>query len=365
MYLCRVEAQRQRENESYYQLFKNFLGIMTEEKFISFGSDGGSGFGGRGNGWSPADFAAVMGNNNRGGLFGGQGMWDGVLGLFGLGIVSSMFGWNGNQNNNRGNNGNCNEEAVSAAIANVMANSNGQQLLMQQITGVGNRVTELAAAYGVSADAIQAGLNNVSLAMANFAAQNNMSVAQLQMQLQRGQSDIALQFCNCCKDQALAMCQQTNTLVTEGNRNTQRIVDSQNEGFRSILQQMYNDKLEAKNEKIAELTALALAKDGEISQMKQNQYFAGLVGQAVAPLQAQQNAILSEVEAIKRCQTPVLTVPDNRYQAVPTGIANIGSDFIGTLLVARLFGLITGTGTGTGTDTGGGTAPAASRAAAQ
>ena len=319
------------------------------------GSDG-NGFGGRGN-WSPADFAAVMGNNNRGGIFGGNGMWDGVLGLFGLGIVSSMFGWNGNQNNNRGCNGNCNDEAISAALANVVANSNGQQLLMQQITGVGNRVAELATAYGVSTDAVQAGLNNVSLAMANFAAQNNMSVAQLQMSLQKGQSDIALQFCNCCKDQALAMCQQTNTLVTEGNRNTQRIVDSQNEGFRSILQQMYNDKLEAKNEKIAELTALALAKDGKISQIEQNQLLMGGMAQMQAALQAQIGGVKSEVDAIKRCQTPVLTVPDNRYQAVPTGIANIGNDFIGTLLVARLFGLIPGTGTGTGTDTGGGTTP--------
>ena len=326
---------------------------MTEEKFINLGSDG-NGFGGRGN-WSPADFAAVMGNNNRGGLFGGNGMWDGVLGLFGLGIVSSMFGWNGNQNNNRGCNGNCNDEAISAALANVVANSNGQQLLMQQITGVGNRVAELATAYGVSTDAVQAGLNNVSLAMANFAAQNNMSVAQLQMSLQKGQSDIALQFCNCCKDQALAMCQQTNTLVTEGNRNTQRIVDSQNEGFRSILQQMYNDKLEAKNEKIAELTALALAKDGKISQIEQNQLLMGGMAQMQAALQAQIGGVKSEVDAIKRCQTPVLTVPDNRYQAVPTGIANIGNDFIGTLLVARLFGLIPGTGTGT--DTGGGTTP--------
>ena len=328
---------------------------MTEEKFINLGSDG-IGFGGRGN-WSPADFAAVMGNNNRGGIFGGNGMWDGVLGLFGLGIVSSMFGWNGNQNNNRGCNGNCNDEAISAALANVVANSNGQQLLMQQITGVGNRVAELATAYGVSTDAVQAGLNNVSLAMANFAAQNNMSVAQLQMSLQKGQSDIALQFCNCCKDQALAMCQQTNTLVTEGNRNTQRIVDSQNEGFRSILQQMYNDKLEAKNEKIAELTALALAKDGKISQIEQNQLLMGGMAQMQAALQAQIGGVKSEVDAIKRCQTPVLTVPDNRYQAVPTGIANIGNDFIGTLLVARLFGLIPGTGTGTGTDTGGGTTP--------
>ncbi|UKK52145.1 hypothetical protein L6472_06075 [Prevotella sp. E13-17] len=326
---------------------------MTEEKFISLGSDA-NGFGGRSNGWSPADFAAVMGNNRNGGIFGSNGMWDGVLGLFGLGIVSSMFGWNGNQNNNRGN-CNCNDEAISAALANVVANSNGQQLLMQQITGVGNRVAELATAYGVSTDAVQAGLNNVSLAMANFAAQSNMSVAQLQMALQKGQSDIALQFCSCCKDQALAMCQQTNTLVTEGNRNTQRIVDSQNEGFRSILQQMYNDKLEAKNEKIAELTALALAKDGKISQIEQNQLLMGGMAQMQSALQSQIGGVKTEVDAIKRCQTPVLTVPDNRYQAVPTGIANIGSDFIGTLLVARLFGLIPGTGTGT--DTGGGTTP--------
>ena len=330
---------------------------MTEEKFISFGS-GGNGFGGRGNGWSPADFAAVMGNNNRGGLFGGQGMWDGVLGLFGLGIVSNMFGWNGNMNGNRGCNGNCgNDEAVSAALANVVANSNGQQLLMQQITGVGNRVAELATAYGVSTDAIQAGLNNVSLAMANFAAQNNMSVAQLQMQLQRGQSDIALQFCNCCKDQALAMCQQTNTLVTEGNRNTQRIVDSQNDGFRSILQQMYNDKLEAKNEKIDELRALALAKDGELSQLKQNQYFAGIVGQAVAPLQAQQAAILAEVEAIKRCQPPTITLPNNQYSVVPTLVATAAADFVSSYWANRLTAATTPA-------TGGGTTPAASRAAA-
>lgn len=330
---------------------------MTEEKFINLGSDG-SGFGGRGNGWSPADFAAVMGNNrNSGGIFGGNGMWDGVLGLFGLGIVSSMFGWNGNQPGNRGN---CNDEQVSAYMANLMSNTTGRELLAQQITGVGDRVADLAAAYGTTTAAIQAGLNNISLAMANFAANSNMNVAQLQMALQKGQSDIALQFCNCCKDQALAMCQQTNTLVNAGNENTQRIVDSHNEGIRSILQQMYNDKLEAKNEKIDELRALALAKDGEISQMKQNQYFAGIVGQSQAQTDAKLAAIMSEVEAIKRCQPPTITLPNNQYTAVPTFGANVASDFIGTLAVARLIGLL-GSGTGTGTDTGGGTTPAASK----
>ncbi len=323
---------------------------MTEEKFINLGSSDGNGFG-RGNGWSPADFAAVMGNNrNNGGIFGSNGMWDGVLGLFGLGIVSSMFGWNGNQPGNRSN-GNCSEEAISAALANVMANSNGQQLLMQQITGVGNRVAELAQTYGVSTDAIQAGLSNISLAMANYAAQNNMSTAQLQMQLQRGQSDIALQFCNCCKDQALAMCQQTNTLVNAGNANTQRIVDTQNDGFRSILQQMYNDKLESKNEKIAELTALALAKDGEISQIKQNQLLTGAMAQMQSQTDARLNAILSEVEAIKRCQPPTITLPNNQYAVVPNLIATAAADFVSSYWANRLTAATT-PATGTTTPAG-------------
>lgn len=306
---------------------------MTEEKFINLGSDG-NGFGGRGNGWSPADFAAVMGNNrNNGGIFGGNGMWDGVLGLFGLGIVSSMFGWNGNQPGNRNN---CNDDQVSAYLANMMSNTTGRELLAQQITGVGDRVADLAAAYGTTTSAIQAGLNNISLAMVQLSAQNNMSVAQLQLALQSGQSDIALQFCNCCKDQALAMCQQTNTLVNAGNANTQRIVDSQNEGIRSILQQMYNDKLESKNEKIDELRALALAKDGEISQMKQNQYFTGIIGQSQAQTDAKLAAIMSEVEAIKRCQPPTITLPNNQYSVVPTLVATAAADFVSSYWANRL-----------------------------
>lgn len=327
---------------------------MTEEKFINLGSEG-NGFG-RGNGWSPADFAAVMGNNrNNGGIFGGNGMWDGVLGLFGLGIVANMFGYGNRGGGIFGSNGGGNDAAATAYLANMANNNHGNDLLMEHVTGVGNRVVELAQAFNTSTAAVQQGLNNVMLAMSQLAAQNNMSVAQLQLQLQQGQSDIALQFCNCCKDQALAMCQQTNTLVAEGNQNTQRIVDSQNEGFRSILQQMYNDKLEAKNEKIAELTALALSKDGEISQMKQNQYFAGIVGQSQAQTDARLNAILAEVEAIKRCQPPTITLPNNQYTAVPTFGANVASDFLGTLAVARLLNLAGGTGTGTGTGTGGGT----------
>ena len=253
--------------------------------------------------------------------------------------------------NQPGNRNNCNDDQVSAYLANMMSNTTGRELLAQQITGVGDRVADLAAAYGTTTSAIQAGLNNISLAMVQLSAQNNMSVAQLQLALQSGQSDIALQFCNCCKDQALAMCQQTNTLVNAGNANTQRIVDSQNEGIRSILQQMYNDKLEAKNEKIDELRALALAKDGEISQMKQNQYFAGIIGQSQAQTDAKLAAIMSEVEAIKRCQPPTITLPNNQYSVVPTLVATAAADFVSSYWANRLTAATT-PATGTTTPAG-------------
>jgi len=305
---------------------------MTEDKIINLGTPDGA----RSNGWSPADFAAVMGNNrnnNGGGIFGGNGMWDGVLGLFGLGIVANMFGYG---NGFGGFGGGGNDAAATAYLANMANNNHGNDLLMEHITGVGNRVVELAQAFNTSTDAIQAGLANINLAMVQLASQNNMSVMQLQMALQKGQSDIALQFCSCCKDQALALCQQTNALLNAGSENTQRIVDSQNDGFRSILQQMYNDKLEAKNEKIQELTALALAKDGELSQLRQNQYLASLVGQSQAQTDAKLSAIYSEVEAIKRCQPPTITLPNNQYSVVPTLVATAAADFVSSYWANRL-----------------------------
>lgn len=90
-------ASERKDDKQSYNLFKR--NNMTEEKFISVDSGGN-----RNGGWNPADFAALMGNN-RSGLFGGNGIWDGVLGLFGLGLVANMFpGFiGGNRGGNSGN----------------------------------------------------------------------------------------------------------------------------------------------------------------------------------------------------------------------------------------------------------------------
>jgi hypothetical protein len=70
--------------------------------------------------------------------------------------------------------------------------------------------------------------------------------------------------------------------------------------------------------------------------MKQNQYIAGLVGQSQAQTQAQLGAIMSEVEAIKRCQPPTITLPNNQYAVVPTLVANAAADFVSSYWANRL-----------------------------
>ena len=96
---------------------------------------------------------------------------------------------------------------------------------------------------------------------------------------------------NAGKDE-LATCQQTYTLTDGANRNTQAILSKLAEMQTQTLQ----DKLEAERDKN---TALK----GEISQLNQNQYIAGVVGQSLAPVNGALAALNKEVDDIK-CKLP-------------------------------------------------------------
>jgi hypothetical protein len=51
--------------------------------------------------------------------------------------------------------------------------------------------------------------------------------------------------------------------------------------------------------------------------------------------------LTNEVESIKRCQPPTITLPNNQFTAVPTLIANAGADFIASYWANRLSGATT------------------------
>jgi seryl-tRNA synthetase len=81
-------------------------------------------------------------------------------------------------------------------------------------------------------------------------------------------------------------------LTENANRNNQAILDK----LASMETRALQDKLDAVREKNSQLS-------GEISQLNQNQYIAGVVGQSMAPLNAQLAALNKEVDDIK-CKLP-------------------------------------------------------------
>lgn len=257
-------------------------------------------------------FSIPIGNN--GGLFGNGN--NSLADLFGFAIIASMFGWNGGWGNGGfgGNNG-------AGFLANQLNNDSGRELIMNAVTSQGeaNRsaIQNLATMLGQDYASVSAAVANVQNSLAQVAAQQGMSTLQVQNAIQAGNYQLAQQFSQCCCENklaianqtnqlqqgingvgqqiaafnaadTLAICQQTNTLQNSGNANTQAILNKLSEMQTQALQ----DKLDAARAENSNLK-------GEISQQQQNNYFAGVVAQALAPVNAQLNALGGKVEAIE------------------------------------------------------------------
>jgi hypothetical protein len=256
-------------------------------------------------------FSIPIGNN--GGLLGNGN--NSLADLFGFAIIASMFGWNGGWGNGfGGNNG-------AGFLANQLNNDSGRELIMNAVNSNGeasrSAIQNLATMLGQDYASVSAAVANVQNSLATLAAQQGMSTLQVQNAIQAGNYQLAQQFSNCCcenklaiADQTntlqqgingvgqqiaafnaadtLAICQQTNTLQNSGNANTQAILAKLGEMQTQALQ----DKLDAARAENSNLK-------GEISQQQQNNYFAGVVAQALAPVNAQLNALGGKVEAIE------------------------------------------------------------------
>lgn len=259
-------------------------------------------------------FSIPLGGNGSG-LFGNGN--NSLADLFGFAIIASMFGWNGGWGNGFGGGMN----GQGAFLSNQLNNDSGRELIMNAINSNGEAsraaIQNLATMLGQDFNTVNSAVQNVQNSLATLAAQQGMSTLQVQNAIQAGNAALASQFANCCYENklaicnqtntlqnaingvgqqvaafgaadTLAICQQTNTLQNSGNANTQVILNKLSEMQTQNLQ----DKLDAAR---AENTKLS----GEISQANQNNYFAGVVGQALAPVNAQLIALGKEVETLK------------------------------------------------------------------
>ncbi len=257
--------------------------------------------------------------NNGNGLFGNGGNTIGEL--IGLAIVASIFGWGGNGNGLFGNGGN----NGASFLSNQLSNDSGRELIMNAITSQGEAqrtaVQTLSSMLGQDFNLVNSQIQGIQSALNTIGANQGMNALQVINAIQSGNASLAAQFQNCCCQNQLAMCQQTNTLqqgITANAFANQQGFNSVNQSIATksaadqlaMCQQTYSlndtmnrnylaldnkiDALESsrKDREIATLTS-------EVAALKSQNFTTGVVQQAVAPILGQIASVAKEVEDIK------------------------------------------------------------------
>lgn len=196
------------------------------------------------------------GNGGFGNGFGGDGWW--VILLFLL--LAGNGNWGGNGSYGGGSNGLYpwlnNSNQINDGFRDQMLNTtvNGIQ------QGVNNLSTQLCNCCGDMQMAIANGFSSAEIAANARQIANMQQAFNAQTAVTGGLTSLSGQLSQCCCDNRLASEQLRYTIATENcadrealNYSTRDIIASQTAGIQRILDQMCNDKIDAKNEKIADL----------------------------------------------------------------------------------------------------------------
>jgi len=216
-----------------------------------------------------------------GGMFGGDAIWLIVL----LALI-----WNGNGNGGFfGGNGYNNDFAwLSNGQKDIMTNTNNgfdTLHLSNQVEGVRDGIASLSNQLcNCCADMNQTVANGFYTAEVSA---NNRQLADLQQNYNNQLSTLqafnglGTQLSNCCCENRLGIANLNSTILSENcadraalQEATRDIIESQVSGVQKILDQLCNDKIDSKNEKINDLQRELLMKDLQASQIAQNSFIA-------------------------------------------------------------------------------------------
>ena len=235
---------------------------------------------------SVADIAAVVDNNRGygyaypvfpyGGGFGGNSGFGSDGGWLWIILILALFGgFNGNGNSGFGNSFNNDYAWLSNGQKEIMQNTNqgfNTLHLSDQIEGVRDGI------YGLSnqlcnccADMNQTvsnGFYNAEIAA------NNRQMADMQQNFA-----LSTQLSNASADNRLGIANLTSTVIAENcadrealSNGIRDIISNQTASTQRILDQLCNDKIDAKNEKIADLQRELQMADLKASQIAQNAF---------------------------------------------------------------------------------------------
>ena len=252
--------------------------------------------------------------NNSG--FGGEGgwfMW--VIFLFflmGWGGNGFGFGW-GNQNGN---------------LPNLINNDAGRELLMSAIQGNGNAIGQLATTLNCDINQVNSALQALATQLQGVGNQVGMSGMQVVNAIQSGNAQLASQLAQCCCDNKMAICQQTNTLQSTingvGNAMERGFSDnafrmntlacdlktSANDNTRAILGKLDQIEDSRKDREIASLTAQLTASQSRAERQSELQP----IYKALADIQGKQpNTVPVQWPQIKAFQENPLCASSVNY----------------------------------------------------
>lgn len=170
---------------------------------------------------SGVDPSLLMALTNNGG-FGNGGSWMWMM------FMWILFPWifNGNGFGGFGNNGN-----GTGFLANQLNNDAGRDLLLQAINGRADALSQLSSMLNTNINSVQAAVNSIQNAINTVGAQVGLTGQQVINSIQSGNASLSHQLCECCCENRLAICQQTNALQSQiaANEANVRLQLSQNE----------------------------------------------------------------------------------------------------------------------------------------
>ena len=319
---------------------------MSETKTIVVGNDTNNGMMGlitalcNKQGLDPNVVLSMMNNRGMNGADGGWFMW--IIFLF------FLMGWGNNGYGGFGGFGGRNSEA---GLANLINNDSGRELLMQAIQGNAAAINQLSSMFNCSINQVQQSINGVMNQIQSVGNQVGQSAMQIINAIQAGNCSIAQKIADCCCENRLAICQQTNTLQSAINN----VAVGQERGFSTLAYESKDQTCQLK-EAIRENTAQVLAgqraaemrelnrelaeKDRKIAEQaviinngQQTAIFGQMISQAVAPVTNAVNNLQRDVDGIK-CKLPeTTTIPYSPVVGVPTCVAaqyGLGFGFTGT-----------------------------------
>lgn len=230
------------------------------------------------NSMGPADMAAVMGNRN--GAYGDMGFSGGAWWWI---IILFLFGMNGGWGRGFGGYGYGN--GGGDGVGSEVQRGFDQSAVMGGVNGVKDAVSS---GFANVQTALCSGFAGVNQGMANGFAQAEISENARQMANMNQMFGIQSALQQCCCDNRAATADLKYTVANEacadraavegalrdvtaqGVANTQALMNTINGGIQSLKDQMYADKMDAKNEKIAELQQQVYMKDLYASQIAQD-----------------------------------------------------------------------------------------------